>query len=387
MVIKHDNILYARDIHSIGGVETYIYEMAKKYKDKDIAVVTKNIDVNQKKRLEQFCRVYIHTNQKIECKVIITNWDTSIINFVNDEAKVYTVLHTDYGNVIERLGLPKDNPRITYIGITEVSKKNFEDITGIKDRTILCRNPLALEEDKPILKLISATRLSKIKDNGRCNAIANELERQGIDYIWYFFTSDEYKTNPIWAHKNVVHIKNRLDVGSFMKEADWLIQPSECEGDSYTLREALYRAVPIVVCKLPYFDEIGIKNNENALFLEKDLSNIKDVVEAMKKPLKFKFEPIKDNYDELIVDGKSRYEEEKRMKVKVRCIMPKGYTDMELKRHIDFEDEFEVELIRAQYLEENGAVKILESVIKPVPVEKAKEILKKTRGRKKKSEE
>lgn len=75
------------------------------------------------------------------------------------------------------------------------------------------------------------------------------------------------------------------------------------------------------------------------------------------------------------------------MKVKVRCIMPKGYTDLELKKHINFEDEFEVELIRAQYLEENGAVEILESEIKEVPVEEAKEIVKKSRGRRKKSEE
>lgn len=377
--------------------------MVKKYKDKDIAVVTKNIAPKQKERLQKYCRVYIHTNQKIECKVIITNWDTSIIDFVNKEAKCYTVLHTDYANPTEKLGLPKDNSRITYIGITEVSMKNFMEITGIKDRVILCRNPLELEEDKPILKIMSATRLSDIKDGGRCNAIANELERQGIDYIWYFFTSNEYKTNSIWGHENVIHLKSRLDVGRFMKEADWLVQPSICEGDSYSLKESLYRGTPIVVCELPYFKEIGIINNENALFLEKDLSNIKDVVKAMKKPLKFKFEPIKDNYDEIMVDGKSRYEEEKKMKVKVRCIMPKGYTDLELKRHIDFEEEFEVELIRAQYLEENGAVQILPdtekvevkeptrlleiSEIKPVPVEKAKEIVKKSRGRKKKSEE
>ena len=367
--------------------------MVKKYKDKDIAVVTKNIDEKQRKRLENYCRVYIHKNQPIECKVIITNWDTSIINFVNKEAKVYTVLHTDYANAVEKLGLPKDNTRITYIGITEVSKKNFEDITGI-DRTILCRNPLSIEEEKPVLKLMSATRLTDIKDGGKINAIANELERQGIDYIWLLFTSDEYKRNPIWSHQNVIHVSNRIDVGKFIKEADWIIQPSICEGDSYTLRESLYRGVPIVVCELPYFKEIGIKNHENALFLEKDLSNIKDVVEDMKKPLKFKFEPIKDNYDEIIVDGKSRYEEEKKMKVRVKCIMKNGYDDMQLKRHINLNEEFETELIRAEFLEENNAVKILgevekktEKEIVEVPVEKAKEIVKKTRGRKKKSEE
>ena len=39
MEIKHANIFYVRNIHAIGGVETYVYELAKKYKDYDIAVV------------------------------------------------------------------------------------------------------------------------------------------------------------------------------------------------------------------------------------------------------------------------------------------------------------------------------------------------------------
>ena len=56
-MIKHDNILYVRDIHAIGGVETYAYEMVKKYKDLDIAVVCKNVARSQEKRLKKYCRV------------------------------------------------------------------------------------------------------------------------------------------------------------------------------------------------------------------------------------------------------------------------------------------------------------------------------------------
>jgi len=29
-MIEHSNIFYVRDIHKIGGVETYVYEMTKK---------------------------------------------------------------------------------------------------------------------------------------------------------------------------------------------------------------------------------------------------------------------------------------------------------------------------------------------------------------------
>lgn len=308
-MIKHSNIFYVRNIHAIGGVETYVYELAKKYKDYDNAIVCKTIDVEQRKRLKKFCPVYVHTDEKIECDVIITNWDTSIFDYVNKEAKKYTVLHTDYSNSTEILGLPKDREDITYIGITEDSKKKFENITKI-NRTILCRNPLEIEEDEPILTLVSATRLTKIKDDGRHLQLAQALDELGIKYIWYIFTTDEYKSNPLWQNKNIVKMRNRLDLGWFLKNADWYVQLSSCEGDSYSLKEALYRGTPIVVCELLYFKEIGIKNNENALFYNLDNSNAKDVAKKMKKPFKFKFEHVQDGYNDLLNKTKSNYKEE-----------------------------------------------------------------------------
>lgn len=375
VVIKHDNIFYVRNIHEIGGVETYIYELAKKYKDNDIAVVCKTVDPIQKKRLNKFCRVYKHDKEPIECKVIITNWDTSIFDYVNKDAKKYTVLHTDYSNTKEILGLPKDKEDITYIGITEDSKKKFEEITGI-DRTILCRNPLEIDEDEPILTLVSATRLTDIKDNGRHFKLAQALDRQGIKYVWYIFTTTEYKDNPIWTNKNVIFMNSRLDLGHFIKNADWYIQLSSCEGDSYSLKEALYRGTPIVVCELPYFKEIGIENNKNALFYNLDNSNADEIAKKMETPLKFEFKHIEDGYDKILYKGKSHYEEDRKMKAKVRCIYDPFYDDLELKERKYKGDEYTVPLERAEYLKEHNAVEILE-VIKDDVKKKAKEELEK----------
>ena len=374
MEIKHDNIFYIRNIHAIGGVETYVYELAKKYKDKDIAVVCKDIAPEQKKRLKKYCKVYIHKDEPIVCKVLITNWDTSIIKYVNEDAKVYTGIHTDYSNPIERGGIPKDNERVTYIGITEDSKKKFEDITGI-DRTILCRNPLELEEDKKLLVLVSATRLTSIKGGDRMLKIANELDRQGIDFIWLLFTTNEYNDNPVWKNKNVIHMSNRLDLGKYIRKADWVIQPSVCEGDSYTLKEALYRGVPIVACYLPYFDEIGIKENENALFIDEDCSNVEDVVKRMTKPLKFNFKQVKDDYDKIIADGKSHYEEDMKMKAKVRCI--RKYKDIELDKvisptHDDPNYERVITMDRAEDLAEAGFIEIVEKIKEEKNTKKSK---------------
>lgn len=308
--------------------------------------------------------MYVHKDEPINCKVIITNWDTSILDFVNADAKKYTVLHTDYSNETEKLGLPKDRPDITYIGITDISKKNFEKITGI-DRTILCRNPLEIDKDKHILTLVSATRLTKIKDNGRHLKLAQALEEQGIDFIWYIFTTNEYKNNPIWTNEHVVYMKNRLELGEFMKNADWYVQLSSCEGDSYSLKEALYRGTPIVVCELPYFSEIGIKDGENALFYNINNSNAYEIAEKMKKPLKFTFSHIEDGYNEILNKTKSNYnyEEEKNMKAKVEATKGfEGKKDAERNVFPKLGDIWITSKDRAEFLESKKAVKILEII-------------------------
>ena len=315
-IIEHDNIIYIQRIHDIGGVETYCYELVKKYHDLDIAVVCKYCSPQQRKRLKKYCNVYIHKDQKIKCKVIVTNWDTSIIKYVNPEAKVYTGIHVDYTHPTQTI--IKDDPRITYIGITEDSKKKYEKITGIK-RTILCRNPLELEKDEKVLILMSACRLTVEKGGHRLLALANELDKQGIKYIWFLFTTDEYENNVAWSNKNIIRMKNRLDLGGFYNMADWYIQLSEVEGDSYSLREALYRGTPIVVCELPYFKEYGIEDNKQALFLDLDCKNVESVAKRMLKPLKFTFDPIKDDYDKIFAKGKSHYKEDMSKKVTLKA--------------------------------------------------------------------
>lgn len=307
------------------------------------------------------CKVYIHTDQPIECKVIITNWDTSIIKYVNKEAKVYTGLHTDYSHPSQGC-LPVDNERITYIGITEISKENFQKIAKIgDDRVILCRNPLSIEKRKKPLVLMSATRLTKEKGGKRMLALANELDRQGIEYVWFVFTSNEYPNDPVWKNDNVIRMDNRLDLDYFYSLADWYVQLSEVEGDSYSIREALYRNIPIVVCELSYFKEYDIKDGKNAIFMELDSSNVEDVAKRMKKKLIFNFEPIKDDYDKIIVDGKSHYEEDKKMKVKVEALKAfEGIRDAERNVYPKEGDTWNCSKERADFLEENGVARIIE---------------------------
>ena len=72
-MIEHENILYIRDLSPLGGVETFIWEMVKKYQNYDIAVVYKTANSRQLARLKNYCVCYEHINQKIKCKTATTS--------------------------------------------------------------------------------------------------------------------------------------------------------------------------------------------------------------------------------------------------------------------------------------------------------------------------
>ena len=98
MVIKHDNIIYMSDIPNIGGTSTFVLEMAKKYKDRDIAVVYKTAEKEILSKLLPYCKTYKLTPEdRISCKVCIINYDSSVCDQV-DEGKIYMVFHADYSN-------------------------------------------------------------------------------------------------------------------------------------------------------------------------------------------------------------------------------------------------------------------------------------------------
>lgn len=161
MAIVHDNIIYISNISKLGGVESFAYYMAKKYKDYDIAVLCKSGDYKQLERIRKYCPAYVHRGEEIECKTIVINYDTSILDFVKCD-NCYMVVHADYSQPCYKVLPNWNDKRITKVlTITKYCQKMMKEKFNVD--TELCYNPLVPEEyDKPLI-LVSATRLSKIK--------------------------------------------------------------------------------------------------------------------------------------------------------------------------------------------------------------------------------
>ena len=369
-MIQHDNIFYVADINVIGGVETFLWELVKKYKDYDIAVVYKTGNQAQIDRLKKYCMVYQHISQKIKCKVAIINYDVSIISFIEEGAKIYQVIHGDYSNPVYTWK-PLTHPRIEkYICITKFMQDTFPKVSGCTN-TLLCYNPLTIDEDDDdLLILVSATRLTKIKGKDRMIALANALDNAGIKYIWYVFTND---INAI-DNPNVVYMKPRLDVRRWIKKADYLIQLSDSEALCYAMVEALYCGTPVICTPFPFLEEIGVKDGENAWILKFDLSNLKHVVNNIRNKPKFKFKEIEDGYDEILSHTPSHFEEDKTMKVKVEALdtyKKFNILDGELNKVPDEGEQFEVTKERLNILLGNNASgRVFVKIVEPVKEEK-----------------
>ena len=346
--LKYTNVFYVPHFNIIGGIETYCYELAKKYNDKDITFVysDETSDRQQLNRIRKLCRVIkmpFNSPNKIKCKRLFVMYRCKLDLFEADE--VYQIIHADYEaqhltpNVDERID--------KYFGVSQSVASAFSRISG--KEVNVCYNPLTIKKPEKILKLISATRLTKEKGKDRMIKLAELLNQNNIPFEWRIFTNDSL---PITS-KNVIYMQPRLDILNYIADADYLVQLSDTEAWSYSVLESLSVGTPVIVTPIPCFVEMGIKNGENGYILPFNMNNI-DVKQIYEKIPKFTFKAPTDIYDQLLIDSKSTYKPDKPIKVKVI----RNYFDIELQKHLKINDIIEITRERAEELlnHERGAL-------------------------------
>lgn len=346
-MINCTQILYFGNINVVGGCESWLFYMVKKYPEKDITVVYKNGDAKQLERLRKYVRCVKYTGQRIQCEKAFFNYNPAIID--NVDAKEYIqVIHADYK---VQSGLTNfTSPKITkYIGVSQLACDRFTEVTGKPCE--LCYNPIILDKPKRVLRLISATRLTPEKGRPRMIKLAQLLDDAGIPYQWLVFTND---TNGI-KNPNVIYMEPKLDISNYIASSDYLVQLSDCEAFCYSVVEALMLGVPVIVTNLPVFKEIGL-DDSNSFRLSLDMSNV-PIKEIAEKKFNFKYEPPKDNWDKVLASGENTWKEDRKKIIKVKCIRNNGYDDLQLKRKVIYGEEFECTVERADYLRELGLIK------------------------------
>lgn len=292
------NVFYFYYINSIGGVETFFYELAKKYCKYDITILYSKGNQDQINRLKKYARVIKYNNEKIVCDKIFFNYNADIIS--NVQAKeYYMIIHADY----EKLKIPP--PRVPncvkFIGVSKAICDSFMKYTG--KPCVLCYNPITIESDniKRPLQLISATRLTSEKGWDRMQKLAQILNKNNINFEWRVYTNTNIK------NKNFIFKSPTLDIKNDMMTADYIVQLSDTESYCYTIIEALCLGKPIIVTDFPCLKELNITNENGFIlpfdFTEKDI----DFKKLCKNNFNFKYQPPQDIWNELLAPGESEY--------------------------------------------------------------------------------
>ena len=374
-LIETTNLYYFHSILEIGGIETFFYYLAKKYKDWDLTIVYREGNVKQLERLRDYVScIQYQPGMKCKCTRAFFNFNTDIIDEVTATDGYYLVLHGDYEDMLNRKQLLRENfpghRKITnYVGISKQVCEAWEIVTGKKAE--LCYNPFMPDKPHKKLKLISATRLSVEKGGNRMIKLGEALDKLGVDYEWDIY-SNRGINQKLSPH---MHLKStKLNIIDDIAQADFLVQLSDNEGYCYSIVEALNLGVPVVVTPIPVFKEIGL-DDTNSITLEFDCSNVMAVAEQIaNKNFFFKYTPIEDSWDKLLIPGPSKYQKELNTKYLVKATEEYGryhIKDKELGFRPEPGHKWQVSKIRYDYL--NGGnqwkAKFVELVEKIPPEE------------------
>ena len=322
-IIEGANIFYVSNFNIIGGTETFIYELARKYSDYDITVVYKTGDQDQLARLRKHVKVRQYQGQKIKAKKAFFNYQTDIID--NVEADEYIqIIHA----MFKTQGIdPKPNPRIDrYLSVSKSAGAEWTELTG--KETTTCKNPLTItpeERQEPII-LVSATRLTAEKGKDRMKKLAQDMDKAGINYMWFIFTNDRNRIeNP-----SIYYMKPTLNIRPFIasiRGRGYGVQLSDCEGDCYFTRECSALGLPLIVTPVPSFKEQGLTEGKNCYYMPFDMKDTQ--IERIRRIPEVEPFLVQDQWEKILIKEKTNYKEEIRMNYKVRAL--KTYKELNVK--------------------------------------------------------
>ena len=344
------NVFYICNINSIGGIETMLWNMARKYgADYDITVLYKTGDAQQIERLRKFVRVKRwRKGEKIRCEKFFCNLDVSVLGDV-DADDYYQIIHADYK--VYKIKFHPHPDVNHYLGVSENTCKVFKEVSG--EDIDLCYNPIVVDKPRKILHLITASRMTWEKGRARIEALARALDEANIPFLWTIFTDDKDAIN----HPSIVYAATRLNITDYIADADYLVQLSDTEGWSYAIYEALCLGTPVIVTDFPSAHEMGIETGKNGFILPMNMENLPldDIYKGIKK---FKYAPKEDPWGELLAEGKCDYEDQ--MNSVVTLEATKTYNDVLLKRLVRAGEKISCTRERAEAIEDAGFGKILE---------------------------
>lgn len=336
-------VIFTARTFGIGGIETWIYNFCKNMsKYYDITILYDSADEHQIFRLSQMVQCI-----KNDKKPII-NCDTLIINRISDKApenvrykKKIQMVHAC--KMMPQWTVPTDADEI--VCVSQVVKDSFDLSTG----RIINNMTAPAKISEPLL-LVTATRSTFEKGMGRITALADLLDKNGINYLWFVFSDKKISVN-----NHIINLEPTLDIQSYIKKADYLVQLSDQEGFCYSIVEALELGTAVLTTPIDVLPEIGFSDAENGYILPFNIADDKDIKRILNVPkFAYKYDNQKRIREWKKILGNTKPTHSYRPTDKVEIVITMTYFDTEFCRNISPGEIIIVTQLRANAIIEAG---------------------------------
>lgn len=269
------------DCLKIGGIETAHRQIAKVFADYDITFVFQKADPTQVLELGKTCSVIVDDGiQRYESDVfILSNYDgaPAILRRVKAK-KVYQFIHTDWEALTKlwRGFSWKPDKRIDqFVSVSETAQKGLKNAFGID--SVVCHNVLAPLDKQRRLVFVVLSRATQEKGIDRIMDFVDLLEAAGKDFVVLLCSPIEQTPARIQARikasSRILVIPPSLYSQELLRCADYGLMLSRLESFCYAVHEMLQRQIPVIVSKIPAFEEV-VQDGKNGYILEDDFSNL-----------------------------------------------------------------------------------------------------------------
>ena len=287
-------ILYHSNPLQFGGVDTFDYNFCKRLKDKyNITFLYKEgvkSTIDRLKDLGMDVQKY-DSNKKYVCDVCIlaSAWGGYPETVIAKSGRYIQMVHADYEqkDLID-FEYHKWHKTTEHVGVSDQVCKSFTKLFPNEKITRIYNILDDKQETRSILKLVSATRLSKEKGYARMLELAESLKKNGIKFRWTIFTDLNLYNQKPFDMDEFVYMNPTRDIFDYIAEADYGVQLSDTEGYSYFINECLQYGTPVICTDFPSAKE-SVENGVSGYILDMNLSNL-DVDKIVNNiPNKFKY--------------------------------------------------------------------------------------------------
>lgn len=283
----------------MGGIETWIYNLAKIYgrTHKFAVFCGGRVAYDYLKKVFPYIEIKTYNGQKIRTKKAIFCYDFMGIHTCEADEIIH-VIHADYNSIPLPIAIPKEVKIDKFVSVSEVARKGFKEVVGHDSEVVY--NPHVELKPERLLRLVSGTRLTTEKGLARMQKLAWALDKAKVLYEWQIFTNS-YGIEPF--SPNVLFRQPTNDILSYVAQSDYLVQLSDSESYGYSIIESLLVGTPIIVTAIPVLKELGI-NSKHGVIVPLEGADYDELVkQVVKGGFKFSYKPPKDKWGKIFGKG------------------------------------------------------------------------------------